>query len=80
MIHGSVVASKPKTMQEANNNNRTRGKTLAGFTPQHLVKRSNMGDPNPYALNAIITTTVHVLLSAATATKLAILPVTAGIR
>nr|GFB34896.1 hypothetical protein [Tanacetum cinerariifolium] len=53
MIHGSVT----------NNNNRTRGRTLAGFTPQHLVKRSNMGDLNPYALNAIITTTVHVLLS-----------------
>nr|GFC10936.1 reverse transcriptase domain-containing protein [Tanacetum cinerariifolium] len=137
MIHGSVVASKPKTMQEAveiatelmdkkirtfakrettskrkfkntlrntqnqqqqsnkrqnigrrakgslripqekirtNNNNRTRGRTLAGFTPQHLVKRSNMGDLNPYALNAIITTMAHVLQSAATATKLAILP------
>nr|GFB85884.1 hypothetical protein [Tanacetum cinerariifolium] len=71
MIHGSVVASKPKTMQEAieiatelmdkkirakgslripqetlrtNNNNQTRGRTLARFTPQHLVKRSNMGD------------------------------------
>nr|GFB29365.1 reverse transcriptase domain-containing protein [Tanacetum cinerariifolium] len=32
-----------------------------------------MGDLDPYALNAIITTTVHVLLSATTATKLAIL-------
>nr|GFB79078.1 reverse transcriptase domain-containing protein [Tanacetum cinerariifolium] len=109
MIHGSVVASKPNTMQEAieiatelmdkkfvlslnvkqrakgslripqetlrtNNNNQTRGRTPAEFTPQHLVKRSNMGDLNPYALNAIITTTVHVLRSAATATKLAILP------
>nr|GEU82445.1 hypothetical protein [Tanacetum cinerariifolium] len=95
MIHGSVVASKPKTMQEAfeietelmdkkirtflnvkqrvkgslripqealktNNNNRTRGRTLARFTLQHLVKRSSMGDLNPYALNAIITMTVHV--------------------
>nr|GFB47285.1 hypothetical protein [Tanacetum cinerariifolium] len=93
MIHGSVVASKPKTMQEAieiatelmdkkvrtfaeretaskrkldqeplgtnnnNNNTRTKGRTPAEFTPQHLVERSNMGDPNPYALNAIITTT-----------------------
>nr|GFA46105.1 putative reverse transcriptase domain-containing protein [Tanacetum cinerariifolium] len=115
MIHGSVVASKPKTMQEAieiatelmdkkirtfaeretankrkfentsrtlrtNNNNQTRGRTPAEFTPQHLVKRSNMGDLNPYALNAIITTTVHVLRSAATATKLAILPVTVGLK
>nr|GFB22622.1 hypothetical protein [Tanacetum cinerariifolium]GFB22690.1 hypothetical protein [Tanacetum cinerariifolium] len=78
MIHGSVVASKPKTMQEAieiatelmdkkirtfaeretaskrkfentsrNTQNqqhtRTKGRTPAEFTPQHLVKRSNMG-------------------------------------
>nr|GEZ00287.1 putative reverse transcriptase domain-containing protein [Tanacetum cinerariifolium] len=93
MIHGSVVASKPKTMQEAieiatelmdkkirtfveretankrkfentsrtlrtnNNNTRTRGRTPIEFTSRHLVKRSNMGDPNPYALNAIITMT-----------------------
>nr|GFA16663.1 hypothetical protein [Tanacetum cinerariifolium] len=90
MIHGSVVASKPKTMQEAieivtelmdkkirtfdehetaskrkfkntsrntqtNNNTRTRGRTSAEFTPQHPVKRSNMGDLDPYVLNAIIT-------------------------
>nr|GFB89782.1 reverse transcriptase domain-containing protein [Tanacetum cinerariifolium] len=47
---------------------------------RHLVKRSNMGDLDPYALNAIITTTVRVLRSAATATKLAILPVTVGVR
>nr|GEX40676.1 hypothetical protein [Tanacetum cinerariifolium] len=64
----------PQETLRTNNNNRTRGRTLAGFTPQHLVKRSNMGDLNPYALNAIITTTVHVLRSAATAAKLAILP------
>nr|GFC58522.1 hypothetical protein [Tanacetum cinerariifolium] len=114
MIHGSGVASKPKTMQEAieiatelmdkkirtfaeretakgslrihqetlrtNNNTRKRGRTLAEFTPWHLVKRSNMWDLDPYALNAIITTTVHVLRSAATATKLAILHVTVGVR
>nr|GFD05046.1 hypothetical protein [Tanacetum cinerariifolium] len=46
-----------------NNNTRTRGRTPAEFTLQHLVKRSNMGDLDPYALNAIITTMVHVLLS-----------------
>nr|GFC31448.1 reverse transcriptase domain-containing protein [Tanacetum cinerariifolium] len=115
MIHESVVASKPKTMQKAveiatelmdkkitlllnvkqrvkgslripqetlrtNNNNQTRGRTPAGFTPQHLVKRSNMEDLNPYALNAIITMTVHVLQNATTVTKLAILPVTVGIQ
>nr|GFC50872.1 reverse transcriptase domain-containing protein [Tanacetum cinerariifolium] len=50
------------------------------FTPQHLVKKSNMGDPNPYALNAIITMMVRVLLSAATATELVIFPMTVGIR
>nr|GFA00296.1 putative reverse transcriptase domain-containing protein [Tanacetum cinerariifolium] len=37
-----------------------------------------MEDPNLYALNAIITTTVHVLLSTTTATKLVILQVTVG--
>nr|GFB69470.1 putative reverse transcriptase domain-containing protein [Tanacetum cinerariifolium] len=35
-----------------------------------------MGDLDPYALNAIITTTVHLLLSATTATKLVILRMT----
>nr|GFC57589.1 reverse transcriptase domain-containing protein [Tanacetum cinerariifolium] len=117
MIHGSVVASKPKTMQEAieiatelmdkkvrtftkretaskrkleNTSRTTRNQQQqqqsnkrqkpAEFTPQHLVERSNMGDPNPYALNAIITTTVHVLLSARTAKKLVILRVTVGLR
>nr|GEY54553.1 hypothetical protein [Tanacetum cinerariifolium] len=113
MIHESVVASKPKTMQEAieiatelmdkkirtfdeceiaskrkfeNTSRNTQNQqqqsnkrpNTVGFTPQHPVKRSNMGDLNPYALNAIITTTVHVLLSAATTTKLAILLVTVG--
>nr|GFA27569.1 hypothetical protein [Tanacetum cinerariifolium] len=37
-------------------------------------------DLNPYALNAIITTTVHVPRSVATATKLASLPATVGVR
>ncbi|GKF90217.1 hypothetical protein Tco_0264180, partial [Tanacetum coccineum] len=39
-----------------------------------------MGDPNPYAQNAIITTMVHVLLNATNATKLAILLVTVEVR
>nr|GFB36418.1 hypothetical protein [Tanacetum cinerariifolium] len=30
-----------------NNTTQTRGRTLAEFTPQHLVERSNMGDPKP---------------------------------
>ncbi|GJT13865.1 ribonuclease H-like domain-containing protein [Tanacetum coccineum] len=54
---------------------RTRGRTLAGLILQGLVKRNNMGDLNPYAQNATITTMVHVLLNA---TKLAILPMTVG--
>nr|GFD44888.1 hypothetical protein [Tanacetum cinerariifolium] len=42
--------------------------------------KKQYGDPNPYALNAIITTTVHVLLSATTATKVVTLRVTIGLR
>ncbi|GKD62649.1 putative reverse transcriptase domain-containing protein [Tanacetum coccineum] len=116
MIHGSVVASKPKTMQDAveiatelmdkkirtfaerqieskrkfentsrtlrtnNNNNRTRGRTLAWPTLQDRVRRSHTRDLNPYALNATITMMVHVLLNATSATKYNILPVTVGVR
>ncbi|GJV33434.1 reverse transcriptase domain-containing protein [Tanacetum coccineum] len=48
-----------KTLPETikTNNNRTRGRTLAGLILQGLVKRSHKGDLNPYALNATITTT-----------------------
>nr|GEX64327.1 putative reverse transcriptase domain-containing protein [Tanacetum cinerariifolium] len=67
----------PQEALRTNNNNQTRGRTLARFTLQHLVKRSSMGDLNPYALNEIITMTVHVLQNA---TKFAILPVTVGVR
>nr|GFC50006.1 hypothetical protein [Tanacetum cinerariifolium] len=78
MIYGSSAIQQAKgywrihqePLGTNNNNTRTKGRTPAEFTPQHLVERSNMGDPNPYALNAIITTMVHVLLSATTATKL----------
>ncbi|GKD75111.1 hypothetical protein Tco_1333393 [Tanacetum coccineum] len=62
-----------------NNNNQTRGKILAGPTLQDLVRRSHTGDLNPYALNATITTTVHVLPNATSATKLAIWLVTIGV-
>nr|GFB48339.1 reverse transcriptase domain-containing protein [Tanacetum cinerariifolium] len=68
-----------ETLGTNNNNTRTKGRTPDEFTPQHPVERRNMGDLDPYALNAIITTTVHVLLSATTATKLAILQVTVGV-
>nr|GEY71339.1 hypothetical protein [Tanacetum cinerariifolium] len=96
MIHGSVVASKPKTMQEAIEITTERmDKKIRTFAEyeiaskrkfentsrntqnqqQHSNKRQNTGrvytaasgekkqygDLNPYALNAIITTTVHVL-------------------
>ncbi|GJZ09978.1 putative reverse transcriptase domain-containing protein [Tanacetum coccineum] len=54
---------------------RTEIKKLEG-----LMKRNNMGDLNPYAQNAIITMMVHVLLNATNATKLAILPMTVGVR
>ncbi|GJX43530.1 reverse transcriptase domain-containing protein [Tanacetum coccineum] len=55
-----------------NNNNRTRGRTLAGPTLQDLVRRIHTGDLNPYALNATITTMVHVLPNATSASELAI--------
>ncbi|GJR00661.1 putative reverse transcriptase domain-containing protein [Tanacetum coccineum] len=85
MIYGSVVASKSKTMQEATEMaievmDKTRGRTLVGPTLQGLVRRSHTGDLNPYALNEMITMTVHVLQNATNATKLAILPVTVRVR
>ncbi|GJQ94353.1 putative reverse transcriptase domain-containing protein [Tanacetum coccineum] len=60
-----------KTLPETikTNNNRTRDRTLAGLILQDLVIRNNMGDPNPYAQNAIITTTVLLLQNAINATK-----------
>ncbi|GKE49237.1 reverse transcriptase domain-containing protein [Tanacetum coccineum] len=71
-----------KTLPETikTNNNKTRGRTLAGLIQQGLVKRSHTGDLRPYALNATITTTVRVLQNATNATKLAILLVTVGVR
>nr|GFC04135.1 hypothetical protein [Tanacetum cinerariifolium] len=70
------IENTSRTTRNQQQQHSNKDRTPAEFTPQHLVKRSNMGDPNPYALNAIITTTVHVLLSATTATKLVILHVT----
>ncbi|GKE87542.1 putative reverse transcriptase domain-containing protein [Tanacetum coccineum] len=46
----------PQGTLRTNNNNRTRGRTLAGPTQQDLGNRSHTGDLNPYTLNAIITT------------------------
>ncbi|GJY71770.1 putative reverse transcriptase domain-containing protein [Tanacetum coccineum] len=90
MIHGSVVASKPKTMQEAiematelmdkkirtfaERQTETKRKQDDSQQQQHQQnkrqntgraytagtgRRNNMGDLNPYAQNATITTTVH---------------------
>ncbi|GJT53074.1 putative reverse transcriptase domain-containing protein [Tanacetum coccineum] len=81
MIHGSVVASKPKTMQEAIEiatelMDKKICRTLAGPTLQDLVRRNLTEDLNLYVLNATITTMVHVLPNATSATELAIWPAT----
>ncbi|GJZ55034.1 putative reverse transcriptase domain-containing protein [Tanacetum coccineum] len=47
---------------------------------QGLLRRNNMGDLNPYAQNAIITTMVCVLPNATNTTKLVILPVIVGVQ
>ncbi|GKB88866.1 hypothetical protein Tco_0961138 [Tanacetum coccineum] len=54
------------------NNNRTRGRTLAGFMLQGLVRRNLTEDLNLYAQNATITMTVSVLQNATSETELAI--------
>ncbi|GKC96292.1 putative reverse transcriptase domain-containing protein [Tanacetum coccineum] len=88
MIHGSVVSSKPKTMQDAVEiatelmdkkirtfvECQTESKRKAYIAG--LVKRNNMGDLNPYAQNETITTMVHVLSDATSLIKSAIWPVT----
>ncbi|GKF61197.1 hypothetical protein Tco_0181251 [Tanacetum coccineum] len=56
-----------------NNNNKTRGRTLAGPTLQDLVRRNLMEDLNLCAQNATITMTDNVLQNATSATELAIL-------
>ncbi|GKD32560.1 putative reverse transcriptase domain-containing protein, partial [Tanacetum coccineum] len=62
-----------------NNEKKTRGRTPARLTLWDLVRRSHTGDLNPYALDEIITTMVHVLPNATSATELAIWPVTVGV-
>ncbi|GKA47634.1 hypothetical protein Tco_0740517 [Tanacetum coccineum] len=64
------------TTNNHNNDKKIRGKTPAWLTLRDLERRSHMGDLDPYALNAIITTMVHVLPNATSATELAIWPVT----
>ncbi|GKD24061.1 reverse transcriptase domain-containing protein [Tanacetum coccineum] len=77
-VKGSLRTPQGTLRTNNNNNNRTRGRTLAGLILQGLVKRNNMGDLNPYAQNATITMTVHVLPDATSAIKSAIWPLTAG--
>ncbi|GKD76132.1 hypothetical protein Tco_1334414, partial [Tanacetum coccineum] len=62
-----------------NNNNRTRGRTLAGLMLQGLVRRNLTEDLNLCAQDATITMMVSVLQNAISATELAIWPVTIGV-
>ncbi|GJZ23646.1 hypothetical protein Tco_0561105 [Tanacetum coccineum] len=62
-----------------NNNNKIRGKTLAGPTLQDLVKINLMEDLNLCAQNATITMTDNVLQNVTSATELAIWLVTVGV-
>ncbi|GJZ85196.1 putative reverse transcriptase domain-containing protein [Tanacetum coccineum] len=78
MIHGSVVASKPKTMQDAVEIATELMDKKIWLTLQDLVRKSHTGDLDPYAQNATITTMVHVLPDATSAIKAAIWPVTVG--
>ncbi|GKC80125.1 hypothetical protein Tco_1130899 [Tanacetum coccineum] len=86
MIHRSVVASKPKTMQEAIEiATELMDKKIYTFaerqrlTLRDLVRRSHTRDLNPYVLNAIITTMVHVLPNATSEIELAIWLATVGV-
>ncbi|GJX85602.1 putative reverse transcriptase domain-containing protein [Tanacetum coccineum] len=62
-----------------NNNNRTSGRTLAGFILQGLVRRNLTEDLNLCAQNATITMTVSVLPNVTSATELVICPVIVGV-
>nr|GEX99338.1 hypothetical protein [Tanacetum cinerariifolium] len=90
MIHASLMASKPKTTQDAVEVATelmdkkilifvTRGRTLARPTLPGLGRRSHMGDLSHCALNETITVMVRVLLNATSAIELAIWPVTVGV-
>ncbi|GKC91242.1 reverse transcriptase domain-containing protein [Tanacetum coccineum] len=90
MIHGNIVASRPKTMQKAVematklmdkkvNTIAERQAKNKRLILQGLVKRSHTEDLKPYALNATITTMVCVLQNAINATNLVILLVTVGV-
>ncbi|GKE56263.1 hypothetical protein Tco_1495448, partial [Tanacetum coccineum] len=83
MIHGSVMPSKPKIMQDAVEfATELMDKKIRTFAKWHTLlgmgRRSHMGDLSYCALNATITMMVRVLLNASSATKFAIWPVTIG--
>ncbi|GJT96660.1 hypothetical protein Tco_1092178 [Tanacetum coccineum] len=79
MIHRSVVASKPKTMQEAIEIESELMDKKIRTLQNDLVRRSHTGDLNPYALNATITMMVHVLPNVTRATELAIWLMNVGV-
>ncbi|GKD81739.1 reverse transcriptase domain-containing protein [Tanacetum coccineum] len=77
MIHGSVKASKPRTMQDAIEfATELMDKKISTFG---LVRRNLTEDLNLYALNATITMMGNVLLNVTSATELAIWPETVGV-
>ncbi|GKD72987.1 reverse transcriptase domain-containing protein [Tanacetum coccineum] len=86
MIHGRVMASKPKTMQDAtkfatklmDKKIRTLAECQAKNKNPKNRRRNIMADLSRCVLNETITMMVHVLLNATSATKLAIWPVTVG--
>ncbi|GKA43453.1 putative reverse transcriptase domain-containing protein [Tanacetum coccineum] len=83
IIHRSVMASKPKTMQDAIEfATELMDKKISTFaerpTLQGLVRRNLTEDLNLCARNATITMTVSVLQNATSATELAIWAVTVG--
>ncbi|GJS76518.1 putative reverse transcriptase domain-containing protein [Tanacetum coccineum] len=80
MIHGSVMASKPKRMQDAVEfATELMDKKIRTFAKcQGMVRRNLTEDLNLCASNATITMTDRVLPNATSATELAIWPVTVG--
>ncbi|GJZ67602.1 putative reverse transcriptase domain-containing protein [Tanacetum coccineum] len=70
-VKGSLRIPQGTLRTINNNNNRTRGRTLAGPTLQDLVRRKPYGGSKPLLvlLNAIITMMLHVLLNATNATE-----------
>ncbi|GJS04795.1 putative reverse transcriptase domain-containing protein [Tanacetum coccineum] len=76
-IHGNIVASKPKTMQEAvEMATKLMDKRVSTIAERQAENKRKFKNLNPYAPNATITTMVHVLQSATNAAELVISLVT----